>query len=105
MYCFILPKKKGIVIKMPIFNTPGGNQSAMQKASDYLNSPDGKVFLALVAGGGGDALKAAAGKAAMAGQPGQDKDALKILISSLMSSSEGMQLVSRVASLAGMLGK
>ena len=86
------------------FNTPG-NQSAMQKAADYLNSQEGKALLSLLAGGGGDALKTAAGRAALAGQPGQEKDAFKIFVSSIMSTGEGMQLISRAASLVNILGK
>jgi len=86
------------------FQTPG-NQTAMQKASEYLNSSDGKALLALLGGNGGDALKFAAQRASAAGAPGQEKDALKILISSLMSTADGMQLISRIASLAGIIGK
>jgi len=64
---------------------------SIDKITGIMQKPEGKKLLEILGGSGGDALKSAA-KAAAKG----DKDAAQKLISTLMSTPEGVQLIQQV---------
>ena len=65
----------------------------MGKLTTVLNSPDGRSLLALIGSGGGDALKQAAASVKQ-----NDADALSTLVNSLLSSKEGIALITKFIS-------
>jgi hypothetical protein len=64
---------------------------SIDKISGIMQKPDGKKLLELLGGSGGDALKDAARSAAKG-----DRDAAQRLITSLLATDEGKQLVQQV---------
>ena len=60
----------------------------MDKVTKIINSEEGRKMLSLLAGDGGDAIKQAAKEAADG-----DGDSAKRLMTSLMSTPEGMELI------------
>lgn len=64
--------------------------------SAKASSPAGRQLIALLAGGGGDALKKAAEAANTT-----DKDPARVLLSSLLSSKDGASLIAKIIEVTG----
>lgn len=81
--------------KLLVANARGGKGGGdFSKYKDLLNTPQGKQLLQQLSGSGGDALKQAAGAAAQG-----DSDALKKLVSTLLSTKEGAGLIKQAMDL------
>lgn len=75
-----------------IASSDGGKiLSNLDKFQKILDGPEGKKLLSNLAGGGGDALK----KAALDAKNG-DQNAAKRMISSLLQTKEGSNLISQI---------
>lgn len=72
-----------------LLNSPQGSQvlANMDKLRDYMNKPESKQLVSMLAGQGGDAIKKAAAAAADGNQ-----DAAKRMLVSLLSTPEGAQM-------------
>jgi len=68
----------------------------LDQFNTLLSSENGRQLLAMLSGGGGDALKSAASAASVA-----PKDRGRALISSLLASKEGAALASKIIELLG----
>lgn len=79
-----------------LLNTPQGAKvlGNLDKISGLLNKPEGRQLLTMLAGGGADALKNAA-EAATKG----DSDTAKKLLSSLLSTPEGIEMAKHIVEL------
>ncbi len=84
------------VLAKALLNTPQGAKvlGNLDKISALLNKPEGRQLLAMLAGGSGDALKTAA-EAASKG----DGDTAKKLLSSLLSTPEGIDMAKHIIDL------
>ncbi len=81
--------------KLLLARSQGGKGGGdFEKYKEMLNTPQGKQLLAQLSGGGGDALKQAAGAAAQG-----DSDALRKMMTTLLSSKEGATLVKQAMDL------
>ena len=76
-----------------LLNTKEGSKvlGNIDKLTNIMQRPEGKKLLEILGSGGGEALKKAAKSAAKG-----DKDAAQRLITTLMSTPEGSQLISQV---------
>lgn len=76
-----------------LLNTPQGAKvlGNLDQISEVLNKPESRKLLGMLAGGGGDALKKAAG-AAVKG----DNDVAKNLLSTLLSTREGTEMARQI---------
>lgn len=79
-----------------LLNSPQGATvlANYDKIRAYVNKPESKQLLSLLAGKGGDALKHAASAAA-----GGDQDTAKKLMTTLLSTPEGTQLAKAILDL------
>ncbi len=79
-------------------NTPQGNKiiRSLDKFNTAISSENGRQLLVMLAGDGGDAVKAAARAAA-----GVEKDRARVLLSTLLSTKEGTALAGKIIELTG----
>ena len=77
-----------------------GSKELMEKLSKILQTNEGKALLSSIAVGGGDALKETAKKAYQS-----SGDVVRVLVGALMSSSDGIMLLSRLMSVINMISK
>lgn len=85
-------------IAKSLMSSPQGAKifSSLDKINKITSTPAGKQLIAMVAGGGGDAIKSAAA-AAMA----SDKDQARIILTSLLSTKDGAQLAAKIIEIVG----
>lgn len=87
-----MPSEMELLARALLASTDGGKiLENLDKFQKILDTAEGKKLLANLASGGGDALKKAAEKA-----KNGDKQAAKMLLTSLLQTKEGAALVSQI---------
>lgn len=87
-----MPSEMELLARALLASTDGGKiLENLDKFQKILDSAEGKKLLANLASGGGDALKKAAEQA-----KNGDKNAAKMLLTSLLQTKEGAALVSQI---------
>ena len=87
-----MAKEMELLARALLASSEGGKILAnLDKFQKILDRPEGKQLLSSLAEGGGDALKKAANDA-----KNGDKNAAKILLTSLLQTKDGAALISRI---------
>ena len=87
-----MPSEMELLARALLASTDGGKiLENLDKFQKILDTAEGKKLLANLASGGGDALKKAAEQA-----KNGDKNAAKMLLTSLLQTKEGATLVSQI---------
>lgn len=81
-----------------LMSSPQGAKiiQTLDKLSATASSPNGRQLIAMLAGNGGDALKAAAIAANQT-----EKDPARVLMSSLLSTKDGASLIAKIIEVVG----
>ncbi|MBE6915483.1 MAG: hypothetical protein E7471_02485 [Ruminococcaceae bacterium] len=87
-----MPSEMELLARALLASTDGGKiLENLDKFQKILDTAEGKKLLANLASGGGDALKKAAEQA-----KNGDKNAAKMLLTSLLQTKEGAALISQI---------